>query len=568
MSQRANAAILFEPTAYDTQVKKVMGRNVAGATFLEGFVRYAAVDRYVGVVPGGDAASIFRRRVAEITAGDPVKSARPVETVAPNALEQLAAVGTLYLPDPQIARSAGTRRLLDQRAYSLCGITHTISSDGAMGLLCDVLTAPVQSWDAIVFTSKSVRDAALRQIEHHADYLEQRVGARPVNPIQTPIIPLGIDAERFDRLSRDAAARAALRNRIGATADDVVVLFFGRLVFHAKAHPVPMYLGLQRAARRLGAKGGRLHLVQTGHFPSKAAEDGYRDGAARYCEDVAVHFLDGSDAGLADASWAAADLFVSLSDNIQESFGITPVEAMAAGLPCLVSDWNGYRDTVVDGETGIRVPTWLPPVGAGAGLANAYARGTLNYDLYIGYTSQATAVQVPAFADAVEALASDPERRRRMGEAGRRRAREHYDWSRLIGVYQDLWDELAERRRTATEVAAPRSLSLNPRLTDPFDVFAGHASDRDPIEAGLGVDPEAPELADLLALNCNTFAQSALMDEQGMAALVEAVRGGARTVRACLERFPLEQRVRAVRTLGWLAKYGVLDIGNERRTGP
>ena len=40
---------------------------------------------------------------------------------------------------------------------------------------------------------------------------------------------------------------------------------------------------------------------------------------------------------------------MSLADNIQETFGLTPVEAMAAGLPCVMSDWDGYRDTVRDG---------------------------------------------------------------------------------------------------------------------------------------------------------------------------------------------------------------------------
>src|SRR3546814_10665560 len=139
-----------------------------------------------------------------------------------------------------------------------------------------------------------------------------------------------------------------------------------------------MYLGPQRAARRLAAPAGRpLHIVQTGHFPGPAAESAYRDGAARYCPDVAAHFLDGGDPELAESSWAAADVFVSLSDNIQESFGITPVEAMAVGLPCIVSDWDGYRDTVVDGETGILVPTWVPHAGAGDGRADAYSLGTL-----------------------------------------------------------------------------------------------------------------------------------------------------------------------------------------------
>src|SRR3546814_2925094 len=106
---------------------------------------------------------------------------------------------------------------------------------------------------------------------------------------------------------------------------------------------------------------------------------------------------------------------------------------MAAGLPCIGSDWDGYRDTVVDGETGILVPTWVPPAGAGAGIADSYSLGTLTYDRYVGYASQMTAVDVPAFTDAVVALAIDPEHRRRVGEAGRRRARAHYAWSGQIG---------------------------------------------------------------------------------------------------------------------------------------
>ena len=63
------------------------------------------------------------------------------------------------------------------------------------------------------------------------------------------------------------------------------------------------------------------------------------------------------------------DIFCSLSDNIQETFGITPIEAMSAGLPVVVSDWDGYRDTVRDGIDGFRVPTQMPPPGYGDELA-------------------------------------------------------------------------------------------------------------------------------------------------------------------------------------------------------
>jgi glycosyltransferase involved in cell wall biosynthesis len=41
---------------------------------------------------------------------------------------------------------------------------------------------------------------------------------------------------------------------------------------------------------------------------------------------------------------------------VDEDFGITPVEAMAAGKCVLATDEGGYRETVVDGRTGFLLP--------------------------------------------------------------------------------------------------------------------------------------------------------------------------------------------------------------------
>ena len=54
---------------------------------------------------------------------------------------------------------------------------------------------------------------------------------------------------------------------------------------------------------------------------------------------------------------AAADVAVSLVDNAQETFGLAVAEAMAAGLPLVVSDWSGYRDLVRDGIDGYLIPS-------------------------------------------------------------------------------------------------------------------------------------------------------------------------------------------------------------------
>ena len=172
------------------------------------------------------------------------------------------------------------------------------------------------------------------------------------------------------------------------------------------------------------------------------------------------------------SAWRAADIFVSLSDNIQETFGLTPVEAMAAGLPCVVSDWNGYKDTVTDGETGFRIPTTTVGPGAGIDIADRHAAGVDSYDQMIGITSLATAVDVDACADAIARLANGPELRARQGEAAIARARRLYDWRAVVAAYQNLWSELAEIRAASPGLALRDGReAARTDVPDPFAIY-------------------------------------------------------------------------------------------------
>ena len=81
----------------------------------------------------------------------------------------------------------------------------------------------------------------------------------------------------------------------------------------------------------------------------------------------------------------AADIFLSLVDNHQETFGLSPVEAMAAGVPVVVSDWDGYRYTVQNGVEGFRIPTLAPSHSSqGAELALQHDHGLISYQDYVG----------------------------------------------------------------------------------------------------------------------------------------------------------------------------------------
>ena len=180
------------------------------------------------------------------------------------------------------------------------------------------------------------------------------------------------------------------------------ILFVGRLSHHTKAHPFPLFRAVQRAALATGRK---VHLILSGWAHNPAVLRAFHDGAAAFAPDVRVTFVDGTRPENRDAVWHAADIFSSLSDNIQETFGLVIVEAMACGLPVVASDWDGYRDLVTDGETGLLVPTLMVP-GATADATARLILETHSYEHFLAECSQAVAVDSAAAAVVIRAYDS------------------------------------------------------------------------------------------------------------------------------------------------------------------
>ena len=561
---RPNCALFYEPDGFRVDRRQVKGRHSAGAGFLKGFIEHGGTDRLVAVTRSAQAFEDFRALVGKLdNQGRTVVRAHPLDR------RTLHSVGTVFLPEPGLEAMAWNRRLGGERNYSLCGVTHTVASDRVIDSLGRYLIAPTQPWDALICTSTAVRAVVERVIEHHADYLERRGGGRFRCPVRLPVIPLGADCDFYAPRDDDATpgagpgARQALRRRLGIAEGDLAALFVGRLSFHAKAHPTPMYMAAARAAQRVSDQ--RIHLLLAGQFPNRGVETEFRDAADRFCGTARAHFLDGLDNTLVRSAWRAADIFVSLSDNIQESFGLAPVEAMAAGLPCVVSDWNGYKDTVADGETGFRIPTATVGPGAGLDVADRHAAGVDSYDQMIGITSLATAVDVDACAGAIARLATDRELRGRQGAAAMARARRLYDWRVVVAAYQDLWRELAAVR------AAEAGLALRDRretgrieFPDPFGIYRHYPTallGADTVVAAKGSDPAA-DLARLREgrLNLHDTIAHAFLPAEEVDALLARLASGGPTRAADLFAGSTAERRRLARTLLWLRKFDLVEF--------
>lgn len=548
IQNKNSLAILYAAEAYSLS-GKIMGRQSTGAALMQA-IADTKPSRLLCYAASRAAAQNCAQTLASL--GSPRTG---VDWIPLDQPERLQEAGTLYRPDPGIGQHAWHRLTRSNaRAYSICGVTQTISSYGPMTAFTEYLTAPVESWDALICTSTVSREAVRHVLERSADHLRERLGAQRFTLPQMPVIPLGIHVRH---LATSADLRAAARARLGLADDEIAVLYAGRLIVHGKAHPLPMYLALEQAAQ-----GRKVVLIQAGQAPNESTLKIYTEESKRFCPSVRTILVDGGNFDLYRQTWAAADIFTSLSDNIQETFGITPVEAMAAGLPVVVSDWDGYKDTVRDGIDGFRVPTLTLPGGSGGDLAERYDAELINYDYYIGYAAQFVAVDVEATAQAYRRLIDDPALRQRMGEAGARRAREVYDWSVIFRRYETLWSELAERRRSDPQVAPPLTRRRRPDRDDPFSMFEPYPT----YHVGPGISFRRRNdisLDDALArreLASTAFAKPVLPTPELISAILHSVEADWVSFAAIVQANHAVQQSRLASALVWLSKVGILDF--------
>lgn len=538
--------LFYAGDAYSTS-GKIMGRQSAGKALMAGVARRWQTGDIRGVgLKRAAGQAMFTQLKAGGFEGRLTWSSLPGDA----ALERLGAV---YYPAPVPPDMAHMRNTLGPAAYSLFGVTHTLSSEAAMDSLAGMVLAPYQTWDGLICTSTVALSVARKLQTEMREWQAEHIGATRFNSPSMSVIPLGVDAPSFVRTPEQIAeARAAF----DLQEDEVAFLFAGRLVFHGKANPAVFYKALEAASQRIGR---RIVNIEAGVFPNEGMANAYRAARAELAPSVRFIEVDGAVQADYDRAWKAADVFVTLSDNVQETFGLTPVEAMAAGLPVLVSDWNGYKDTVRDGIDGYRIPVVIPAADSGAGLdlAMRHALGRDNYDFFIGRLSMMTVVDPEVLLDRLVALATDAGLRQKLGAAGRARAVADFDWPVILDRYSGFARDLSELRLAAVAVR-PRAPYPYRNRPDPFALFEDYPTQ------GLGeawrVLPRPLEergLEQLLALNMTNY----VIDNDCLPAdLIRKVHGTAvaseHTVASLLDS--AGRSPQAWRALMWLMKFDLL----------
>lgn len=350
---------------------------------------------------------------------------------------------------PPLAR---LRNRFSRRIFPVTGPIHSLSYADFGNAFLRHLWPGTTARDAIVCTSEPGRQV----VEEFFAWLREGYGldegAYPAPALKK--IPLAVDADAFTP---------------GESRGDgpVRLLVFGRISHHSKMDLLP----LVRALHRLFADGldpAAVELVLAGWANDK---DDFLPTLKAYLTNAGVHFtlkLRPTEEEKI-ALFRSADVFVSVADNPQETFGITLLEAGAFGLPTVASEYDGYRDILVHGETGLLVPTIGPDETPDADLL-APAIYDNQYHLLL---SQRTVVEIPPLAAALKRLVESPGERRAMGEAARKRVLENFTWPVVIEQYIALWDRLWEQPVDAEplrDIPHPQAM--------PFGRLFGHYTTR------------------------------------------------------------------------------------------
>ena len=404
----------------------VLGRKVANIRFLDNFLRQDPMDEYCFFLAdqgqGNALKGHLEKAVPALAGSGRVRFHDRRELPAILARERFHC---FHLSDC-IASQSGMARLRNRYSaeiFPVTGIIHSLSYANYGDPFLRHLWPGCTGRDAIVCSSEPGRRTVAEFFAWLRESYGLDEGAYPAPHLAR--IPLAVDPQAMTPGEPDHGGSVRL-------------LVFGRISHHSKMDLLPLLRALHRLVSD-GLDPASVELVLAGWTEQ---EDDYLPRLRGLAANmgipltVAVRPTEAEKIEL----FRSADVFISIADNPQETFGITLLEAGAFGLPTIASDYDGYRDIVAHGETGLLVPT----VGPGDTEDADLLAPVLFDNQYHLLLAQRTAVEIPALAEALGSLIADPALRRRMGDAARRRVCEKFSWPGVIQEYVRLWDELWE----------------------------------------------------------------------------------------------------------------------------
>lgn len=321
------------------------------------------------------------------------------------------------------------RNFISDYIFPITSVNHSLFFGGEYTVFLDTLFSGLGKNDAIICTSDSSKKTIDNIFGNIKDIFKTSYNTTIDFNINYDVIPLGVNCEFFSNVDKIEA-----RKDLNLPAEGIIFLWIGRFSVYDKAD---LSVLISVFSKLVNNTDKPVYLLLAG-------EDRYEyttqlvklSNAYGVSEKVIIR----KNPSLITIKmlYSAADVFVSPVDNLQESFGISIIEAMASGLPVIASDWDGYKDTVVHGVTGYKVPTYWADVDDDLSKMSQIDDWT-EHNFRV---AQSIAIDNDKLYEYMRCFVEDENLAHQFGAASKQRAMEIYDWSHIIKRYEDLWEKL------------------------------------------------------------------------------------------------------------------------------
>ena len=231
----------------------------------------------------------------------------------------------LILGDPIIDPIANLRHALSSKAFPIMGVTHSLHIYGQSDRARQTLL------NRIFCSSVAGKNVLQKAFEDQSAFLKNRLGA--TSGIHFPgldVIPLGVEFPQST-----GHEKHTLREALGLPVDDPLILCNGRICINTKMDHIPLLLALRAIIQKPGLENTRLLLAGSTWLESSYLK-ALNFRITQLGLDNHVLFKLNYDNNIKASLYEAADIAISLPDNTQETFGISPVEAMFLKQPVIV----------------------------------------------------------------------------------------------------------------------------------------------------------------------------------------------------------------------------------------
>lgn len=436
------------------------------------------------------------------------------------------------------------------QSYPIIATHHSISYPHfSTQVFLPLLMLDTRPYDAFVCSSNDARKHFQKLLSHASDEIEHQFGARKHFAGTLEVIPFGVDTGIYKPRSKQQS-----RRRFGLKKNAFTILYVGRLSPVDKGDIIPFLGMVKDLAAAIQPRPLQVLLAGGSHHEYASL---LQELITEYdISSQVLLLLRVPDAELAEL-YTAADVFLSLSDNIQECLGIAAIEALASGTPQIVPDWSGYRDTVVEGLTGYRIPTYWCDAGSDIDSLSTLSPSMWSWSHY--KLAQSVAVDPRLLRDALIKLARNGSLVDEMGAASVDRARSHYDWNIIMSRYDSLIRERSQTAHHSERVPSTHRAPFIPSLSTTARHLATSVLDENTIlmrsDRGCAIPHANPKYAahfiDMESVNPVALCRD-LPDMTAIGTLASYKR-------QILSRTSCEP-LEATRSVMWLIKYGYLDV--------